>query len=127
MHIAAFKAHLASDLPGYCRELDPDSPLDRWISFAVKVLRDHGVETFESCQGGAAHAFPEPTVRFHGNSVEGMRAASIAISYGLPVHAVRRAWCVIDGELTGPQWEITFAPLSALKRRQRDAELAGMI
>ncbi len=28
----------------------------------VEVLRAAGVETFESCEGGAGHSYPEPTV-----------------------------------------------------------------
>lgn len=128
MRTATFRAHIAnSKLPQYCREIDSDCPLDRWISFAVKVLRDGGVETFESCQGGPDHSFPEPTVRFFGNSTDGLRAVAVAAAYGLPVRSVRRFWSMIDGELTGPQWEMTFAPLSALQRRQRDAERARLI
>ncbi len=97
-------------------------PLDRWISFAVKVLSEGGVETYESCEGGEGHSFPEPTVRFHGNHVEGFRAYAIAVNYGLPVFSLRRFWSVDDGELDGPHWEMTFYPLERLKKRQREAE-----
>jgi hypothetical protein len=48
------------------RELQFDPPLDPGIAPAVLVLRDAGVETFESCEGGEGHSYPEPTVRFHG-------------------------------------------------------------
>ncbi len=34
-------------------------PVDCWIGYAVKVLRDAGIETYESCQGGRGHCFPE--------------------------------------------------------------------
>jgi hypothetical protein len=37
--------------------------VDPAIKHAVAVLRSYGVETFESCQGGEGHAYPEPTVR----------------------------------------------------------------
>src|SRR5438309_4697877 len=83
-------------------------PIDRGIAHAVKVLSDAGIETYESCEGGDGHAFPEPTVRFYGDKAEGYRAASIALQLGLPVTALRRFWSVIDGELTGPHWEMTF-------------------
>jgi hypothetical protein len=40
---ATLVRHLADvNLSEYARAVDPDVPLDRWISFAVKVLRDAG-------------------------------------------------------------------------------------
>lgn len=83
-------------------------PLDEGIAEAVHILRGAGIETYESCEGGAGHVFPEPTVRFHGGPGEGFRAYGIAVSYGLPVRSVRRLWTVDDGELTGPVWEMVF-------------------
>jgi hypothetical protein len=113
--------------PPYSREVGGTLPLDRWISYAVKVLRDAGIETYESCQGGLGHAFPEPTVRFHGPAGEGFRAVSVAINFGLPVHALRRFWSVDGNELVGPHWEMTFYPLRRLKAVQRDAEKSGLL
>ena len=84
------------------------SPLDPGIKQAVEVLRAAGIETFESCQGGPGHAYPEPTVRFHGHKAEGFKALSIAIHAGLPVSGLRRTWPVLDSEPTGPWWELTF-------------------
>ena len=81
---------------------------DPGIREAVRILREAGVETFESCQGGPGHSFPEPTVRFHGYGPEGLRAVAVAMQGGLRVSALRRYWDVIDGELTGPHWEMTF-------------------
>lgn len=43
--------------------LDPG--IKRW----VEILNGQGVMTFESCEGGEGHSFPEPTIRFHGNAV----------------------------------------------------------
>lgn len=71
------------------------------------------METFESCEGGIGHAFPEPTVRFHGDHSEGYRAVAAAMQAGLPVAELRRVWPVLDGELTGPSWELTFVPTSS--------------
>lgn len=102
-------------------------PLDRWIGYAVKVLRDAGIETYESCQGGPGHAFKEPTIRFHGQRGVGFRAVSVALDYGLPVFSIRRCWTVRGGELHGPYWEMTFHPLSALVSLQREAERSGAI
>jgi hypothetical protein len=82
--------------------------IDPGISREVLILRENGVETFESCQGGHGHSFLEPTVRFHGGHAEGFRALSIALQHGLKVGDLRRYWVVIDGEPVGPQWEMTF-------------------
>lgn len=85
-----------------------DPPLDQGIREAVQVLRDGGVETFESCEGGEGHAYPEPTIRFHGDRSEGFRALALALRSGLNVAGLRRAWPVRDGEPTGPWWELTL-------------------
>lgn len=85
-----------------------DPPLDSGIERFVMVLRANGVETFESCDGGVGHAYPEPTVRFYGNRGEGFRVLSIALQHALPISALRRIWPIQDGEPVGPWWEITF-------------------
>jgi hypothetical protein len=90
-------------------DLPHDHIIDVGIARAVEALQDAGVETFESCQGGPGHAFPEPTVRFHGSHSEGHRALAAAMDAGLDVGALRRVWDVIDGEPSGPCWEMTFA------------------
>lgn len=126
MQPAVFRRHWERDLPAYCRQLDPDCPLDRWISYAVKVLRDSGIETYESCQGGKGHAFLEPTIRFYGTHADGFRAIAIALTFGLPVRDLRRFWHVQDGEPVGPNWELTFWK-QRLRRLQREAERSGRI
>ena len=84
--------------------------LDPGIAEAVAVLRGAGVETFESCEGGEGHAYPEPTVRFHGDSSEGLRALAVAMEAGLPVFELRRVWVIQDEEPNGPWWELVFVP-----------------
>jgi len=86
-----------------------DPPLDPGIAAYVEALRGAGVETYESCQGGDGHAYPEPAVRFHGDPAEGLRALSVALAAGLPVRELRRVWMVQQQEPTGPWWELTFA------------------
>ena len=81
-----------------------DPPLDLGIKQAVIALRKAGVETFESCQGGVGHAYPEPTVRFYGNRSEGFRALAAVMQAGLPVAGLRRVWPINDFEPTGPWW-----------------------
>lgn len=87
-------------------EFDP--PLDAGIADAVVALRKQGIETFESCEGGPGHAFPEPTIRFHGPRSTGLRALATCEDVGLTAAELRRVWVVIDGEPTGPHWEITL-------------------
>lgn len=90
-----------------------DPPLDAGIARHVEALRAAGVETFESCEGGPGHAYPEPTVRFFGDQSEGFRALSAAMKSGLNVSALRRAWPIVENEPTGPWWELTFVPTTA--------------
>lgn len=85
-----------------------EMPLDPGIARAVEILRAGGIETYESCQGGEGHSFPEPTVRFFGPQSEGFRAFDVAMKHGLPVRNIRRIWTIIDGEPTGPNWEMVF-------------------
>lgn len=113
-------------LPVYARTLDQDCPLDHWISYAVKVLRDAGIETYESCDGSKGHSYREPTVRFHGINADGFRALAVVQTFGLPVHALRRVWSISNGEPTGPYWELTFWK-RPLRRLQREAERTGLI
>lgn len=97
--------------PGRLDEFEPatDMPLDLGIRRYVLALRSGGVETFESCEGGDGHAFPEPTVRFHGGPAEGYKAFGVARELGLPVLHLRLSYAVHDGILTGPWWEMVFA------------------
>lgn len=92
------------------KELHFEPPLDEGIREIVTTLVANGVETFESCEGGRGHSFPWPTVRFEGSSSEGLRALSVALSYGFRVDELKRVWGVVDGLLHGPWWEMTFLP-----------------
>lgn len=89
--------------------VDYSPELDRGVAGAVSILVAAGIETFESCEGGAGHAYPEPTVRFHGDRTQGLKALAAALQAQLPVSELRRVWPVIDGEPTGPYWELTFS------------------
>ena len=85
--------------------------LDKGIRPYVDLLIEHGVETFESCEGGDGHAFPVPTVRFHGDESEGWRVLAVVIRQGLPVADLRRYWYMQDARPHGPHWEMTFRGL----------------
>ena len=82
--------------------------LDKGIERAVFLLREAGIETFASCDGGEGHPYPVPTIRFHGEHSEGYKAVAIALQHALRVQNLRRTWDVLDGELVGPYWELTF-------------------
>ena len=86
-----------------------DGVYDSGIAPFVKVLQAHGIETYESCEGGPGHDSPEPTIRFHGGQPEGLKAVYIAMTWGpLPISKLRRMWSLTEGELEGPTWEMTF-------------------
>jgi len=88
-----------------------DPPLDAGIAHEVEILYGNGIETFESCEGGAGHCFPVPTVRFCGERSEGFKALAIALQNDLKPSDLRRSWPIIDGEPVGPYWEMTFTHL----------------
>jgi hypothetical protein len=81
---------------------------DPGIRQAVQRLREHGIETCESCEGGAGHAYPEPTVAFYGRPEAGWKAVSICLGYGLPVRSLRRVWDVL-GDLIAFQTVLLVA------------------
>ena len=85
-----------------------DPPLDPGIAPYVEALSDAGFETYESCQGGQGHAYPEPTIRYHGDRSEGLRALAFVLQRRFPVQALRRCWPVIDREPAAPAWELIF-------------------
>ena len=87
-----------------------DLSLDPGISRAVKLLRtEANIATYESCEGGEGHCFPEPTVRFGGDHAEALRAVAILLDYGLPIFRLQRVWHVAHGELSGPWWDLVFS------------------
>jgi hypothetical protein len=92
--------------------------LDPGIAPYVEALREAGIETFESCEGGPGHSYPEPTIRFHGHRDEGFRALAVVLQRGLPVSDLRRTWPILDGEPTGPYWELAFYSPASSRRLQ---------
>jgi hypothetical protein len=104
---------------------DLKEQIDAKILPVVEVLNNHGFKTFESCEGGEGHCFPEPTVRFEGNEFDAMRAYEICQLYSFPVHEVKRVFRKTpvygsdntpNAHLIGEAWEqpfneITFLPI----------------
>lgn len=83
--------------------------LDAGIKSYVETLREAGVETYESCEGGKGHPYPEPTIRFHGDHFEGFKVLAIALQYNFPVAYLRIVWSIEDLRPVGPTWEIVFS------------------
>ena len=92
------------------RELQ--TKLDPGIRQYVEILRAANVETYESCEGGDGHPYPEPTICFYGQIGEGFRALAIAIENGLPVDELRQFWSIKDLQPVGPDWAMTFTEKS---------------
>jgi hypothetical protein len=69
-----------------------------------------GVLDGEHVDGGRGHSYAEPTVRFEGDSSEGLRALSVALANGLPVKELKRSWGVLEKIVHGPWWELTSYP-----------------
>lgn len=88
--------------------LEFDSPLDAGIARAVIVANGAGFTTYESCEGGVGHAYPEPTVRGFGTYQEVMRAVMAMIDLALPVCELRQVWHLRDSVLYGPCWDIVL-------------------
>ncbi len=97
-------------LATFGRTTCPHMPLDPGIVYAVKVLVDAGIETFESCEGGASHASPEPMIKLHGTAATGWRALAACLDHGLDVMDLQRVWDIIEGEPDGPYWKLVFRP-----------------
>jgi hypothetical protein len=89
----------------------PVAGMDPGIERAVRTLMDAGVETFESCQGGPGHCFPEPTIRFGvGRPEEGWKALAVCLTFGYPVLRLATYWNIEHGHVpTGPYWELVFS------------------
>jgi hypothetical protein len=96
------------DLQRFAREIDRDSPVDLGIVRAVKILRDAGFTTMESCQGGEGHSYPEPTIVFCGGPATGWKAIGELMTYGLPIRRFGEMWSMTYGHPTGPNWYVTF-------------------
>jgi len=98
----------SDDLARIAREIDPLVPIDPGIVLAVKILKDAGISTIESCEGGDGHAYREPTVKFAGERATGWAAVARLMTFGLPVRCVGQMWTFQEGHPTGPNWHVTF-------------------
>ena len=56
--------------------------------------------------GGTGHAFPDPTIKFHGGAWAGYRAFAVAMEHGLL--RMQQVHGMTNGQLEGPWWELVF-------------------
>jgi hypothetical protein len=105
----------------------PWDDLDPAIAPIVKIFWEEGAASCQSCQGGPDHPYPEPTVQFIGGRYEGLRLAAIALAFDLQPISLRRVWKFNDGELEGPDWEMTFwiPGVSTYYRDRKKEEVAS--
>lgn len=104
----------------------PWNDLDPAILPIVRVFWEEGAVSCQSCQGGPDHPYSEPTIQFIGARYEGLRLAAIALAFDLQPIALRRVWKFHDGELEGPDWEMTFwIPGVSTYYRDRQQEEEG--
>jgi hypothetical protein len=85
--------------------------LDAGIRFAVRVLHARGrIETCQSCQGGAGHAYDHPSVDLlaQGGDANGFAALAALVDYGLPVRDLSIVWHLQNGLPYEKLWRITF-------------------
>lgn len=92
----------------FARDIDPLVGIDLGIIRAVKILRDAGFSTIESCEGGEGHAYAEPTIKFDGTRATGWAVASKLMEFGLPLRRIGQMWSFTEGVPTGPRWFVTF-------------------
>ena len=85
-----------------------DPEVDPGIAPVVRLLRQNGVETCQSCQGGPGHSSREPYVEFLGGAGAGPLAVGVALTYGIPVSELQKSWYVFEHILDGPIWRLTL-------------------
>jgi hypothetical protein len=94
------------------------SNLDPGIAEAVWVLRENGIDTCQSCQGGPGHAYSQPTVAFTGSRKEAFRAAEIVRRpeiierIGMRPADLSKSWslCIVFRQMGRGCWELTWWP-----------------
>jgi hypothetical protein len=84
--------------------------LEEGVRDIVEILMKNGVKTFSSCEGGRRHPYRWPTVQFHGDQKEALRARSIARENGFDPWELKQVW-LEDDQASHPYcWEMSFRP-----------------
>lgn len=87
--------------------------LDPLIRPAVTLLRDHGVDTYESCSGHPEEGRSSyPFIAFEGDEQEGFRVVWMLERAGYRVMTLERHWSLGRLRLTGAaSWQVWLDPL----------------
>lgn len=71
----------------------------------LELMQDNGIEEWSS-----SHSVTEVRVSWEGDRADGWKILAEMLSRDLPVLTLRRCWRMLDGEVTGPRWEIDLQP-----------------
>lgn len=85
--------------------------LDAGIRFPVRVLHAAGgIETCQSCEGGAGHAYHAPSIDLiaNGEGALGFRALAALSECGIDVWEIALVWLVRHGLPVERVWRITL-------------------
>ena len=101
--------------------------LDPGIRFAVRVLHAAGIETCQSCQGGAGHAYDQPTVDMVASAADarGFAALHALHAYGLPVAELALVWPIRHGLPYEHLWRVTFSATMESRADERPMFIVG--
>lgn len=90
----------------------PVTGCDPGIAGWVNLLRFHGIETVQSCEGGEGHSYREPTIDFLGDPHEGHYVVSLALRVGtfdrLRPWRLSRTWHLSTGEPDELIWQLVL-------------------
>lgn len=82
----------------------------------VRIFREHGVETCQSCQGGEGHSYRYPSVDILNGP---WKALDVANDYGIPVIRIGHLWSIRNGEPEETIWRIEFSPSGLTRLREQ--------
>lgn len=82
-------------------------PLDVGIIRIVRILKEEGIETQQSCEGGEGHSYDWPSVDVSGQP---WRALDLCNTYGLPVHQISELHRIEQGNPVEHFWRLEFSP-----------------
>ena len=88
--------------------MDKIEGLDPEIEWMVNLLREEGIETIYSCQGGEGHLEDSPMIQFEGAIGDQWHALAVCDHWGLPLLQIKQSWSIYDGQPHGPKWELWF-------------------
>jgi hypothetical protein len=69
------------------------------------LLEQKGYKPFEVIEAGRNR---EAAVRFHGDAQAWLVVMAAMLEKKVPIHYIRRYWELVDGEIIGPDWELTL-------------------